>query len=187
MPVSGRGHDSCSLSSGPAGWRLDGNLWLERGQGVLRLAYRVLCDSRWTTRAVHLDLEWAGARRALQLTADNLGHWWVAGEVRSELSGCHDVDLNLSPATNTLPIRRLNLAAGDSQDIHVVWLRLPDLTMTRSAQSYRRVADDAYLFRNLDNGFEALLKVDGDGLVTDYPGGWALAPPPARDPRSAVS
>lgn len=185
--MSGRGHDSCSLSSGPAGWRLDGNLWLEHGQGVLRLAYRVLCDSRWTTRAVHLDLEWAGARRAFQLTTDNLQHWWVAGEVRTELAGCHDVDINLTPATNTLPIRRLNLAPGDSRDIQVVWLRLPELAMTRSVQSYHRTGEDTYLFRNVESGFEALLRVDADGLVTDYPGGWTLSPPNPGDLNSAVS
>lgn len=183
--MSGRGHDTCALSSGPAGWRLDGNLWVERGQGVLRLAYRVLCDSRWNTRAVHLDLEWAGARRAFQLTADNSRHWWVAGEVRSELSGCSDVDLNLTPATNTLPIRRLKLTPGDSEDVQVAWLRLPELALTRSAQSYRRIGQDSYQYRNLESGFEAVLKVDGDGLVVDYPGAWKLAP--AADPTSAVS
>ncbi|MGH2605513.1 MAG: putative glycolipid-binding domain-containing protein, partial [Anaerolineales bacterium] len=63
----------------------------------------------------------------------------------------------------------------------------PELAMTRSVQSYHRTAEDTYLFRNVESGFEALLRVDADGLVTDYPGGWTLSTPNPGHLNSAVS
>src|SRR5712664_99467 len=61
--------------------------------------------------------------------------WWMLqafGAVR-EKSCPHsanvcDIDLAVTPATNTLPIRRLNLEVGQSQEVTAAWLKFPDLT-----------------------------------------------------------
>lgn len=174
-PIEGRGYDACSLSASASGWRLEGALWLKLGEDRLSLKYRVLCDSRWATRAVHLEQEWLGRVETLQLTSDNFQHWWIAGRIRPDLEGCFDVDLSLSPSTNTLPIRRLDLKKGEDRQIDVVWIRTPPREITRARQSYQRLAKDMYRFRSLDSGAEALIRIREDGLVVDYPDGWALA------------
>jgi hypothetical protein len=154
---------------------LEGALWRQLDLGRLSLRYRVLCDSRWATRAVHLEGEWLGEPYSLQLTSDNFQHWWLAGQVRSDLTGCYDVDISLSPATNMLPIRRLDLSLGEERDIDVVWIRLPELEVNRARQSYRRLALDSYQFRSHASGWESVIRVRRDGMVIDYPGGWVLA------------
>ena len=175
-PASGIGYDECSLVSSRAGWRLEGALWRQIDLERLALRYRVLCDTRWATRAVHLEQEWHGEAYSLQLTSDNFQHWWMAGEVRSDLTGCYDVDIGLSPSTNVLPIRRLDLSLGEERDIDVVWIHLPDREVARARQSYRRVALDSYEFRSHDSGWRSVIQVRGDGMVIDYPGGWVRAP-----------
>lgn len=175
-PASGLGYDECSLVSSQAGWRLEGALWRQIERERLTLRYRVLCDSRWATRAVHLEQEWLGQPFSLQLTSDNFQHWWMAGEVRSDLVGCYDVDIGLSPSTNVLPIRRLDLSLGEQRDIDVVWIHLPEREVARARQSYRRVALDLYEFRSHDSGWESIIQVRGDGMVIAYPGGWVPAP-----------
>ena len=49
---------------------------------------------------------------------------WSGTERPPEYSDCVDVDLSFTPATNTLPIRRLGLDIGEEAEIHVAWLRL---------------------------------------------------------------
>lgn len=42
------------------------------------------------------------------------------------LQGCHNVDVGFTPATNMLPLRRLNLASKESQPIKVAYIPLPE-------------------------------------------------------------
>jgi hypothetical protein len=39
------------------------------------------------------------------------------GHVLRDVRGCDDIDLAVTPATNTLPIRRLNLQVGGSESV----------------------------------------------------------------------
>jgi uncharacterized protein len=113
----------------------------------------------------------------LRLHRDPSGRWYaVDGDgrrARQPMAGvddCVDVDLGFTPATNTLPIRRLHLGLNEEKEIAALWLRFPDLTLLRQGQIYRRVGREAYLYRSGD--FQAMLTVDGDGIVTNYDGLW---------------
>jgi hypothetical protein len=81
-----------------------------------------------------------------------------------------DVDLGVTPATNTIPIRRLGLAVGESADISVVSIRFPDLAVAVEEQRYERQAPD--LYRYSSGPYDAELVVDRSGLVLDYEQLW---------------
>jgi hypothetical protein len=100
------------------------------------------------------------------LERDAKGKWTVDGAVDKALKGCTDVDLGCSPSTNTLPIRRLRLGVGASQKIQAAWLRFPDFTIVKAAQTYTRL--DEFTYRYASGTFEAELTVDDDGLVAAY-------------------
>ena len=104
--------------------------------------------------------------RTVALERDAKGNWTVDGVAVKALKGCTDVDLGCSPSTNTLPIRRLRLGVGASQKIQAAWLRFPDFTVVKAAQTYTRL--DEYTYRYKSGTFEADLDVDDDGLVTTY-------------------
>src|SRR2546426_7631018 len=76
--------------------------------------YMIRVDGSWRTREVQVDLE-DGGRRIVSLSADGAGHWSPEGRPSNDLAGCLDVDLEWSPSTNTLPIRRLALAIGETR------------------------------------------------------------------------
>ena len=135
----------------------------------LRLAYRIECDRSWRTRSVSVDLH-RRARRTL--TRDEDGHWFDNGRERPDLAGCADVDIALTPFTNTLPIRRLGLERGVSEDLRVVYIQPEaELKIGADAQRYTRL-DAGYRYESGD--FRADLAVDRDGLVTDYPELWTM-------------
>jgi uncharacterized protein len=84
----------------------------------------------------------------------------------------YDVDLQVTPATNSLPINRLGLKEGESQEIDVVWIGLPGLTLVRQEQKYSRINSGYYKFEIPSTGFRAQLEVDKLGFVINYDTLW---------------
>src|SRR5262245_7798174 len=77
--------------------------------------YRIACDAAWHVRMARVRL--IGADVDIDLTSDGAGHWRDAnGKVLPDLDGALDIDVSATPFTNTLPIRRLDLAEGQSAD-----------------------------------------------------------------------
>lgn len=68
--------------------------------------YSIELDAGWRARKVEVELEDGGQRR-LSLRADGEGNWSHDGQRLGQVAKCIDVDLEWSPSTNTLPIRRL--------------------------------------------------------------------------------
>jgi hypothetical protein len=121
--------------------------------------YRVQCDASWRTQSVEVE-GWIGTERySISFTPDTL-------------DGCIDADLGFTPSTNTLPIRRLNLAIGEEASVSAAWLRFPQLTLERLDQTYRRTGERTYRYTSA-TGFTGELEVDEHGLVITYEGGWA--------------
>lgn len=80
------------------------------------------------------------------------------------------MDLAVTPFTNTLPIRRLGLRAGESADILAAYVSPPDMSVTASRQRYTCLEPGRlYRYRSLDGDFARDIEVDRDGLVVDYP------------------
>jgi uncharacterized protein len=93
-----------------------------------------------------------------------------------DLKGCDDVDLGFTPATNLLPIRRLNLSIGAKAAVRAAWVRFPQLSVEVLDQSYTRLADDRYLYESAGGSFRRELLVDDVGFVLDYPDLWSAEP-----------
>ena len=109
--------------------------------------------------------------KTLSLIVESRGIWRSSGRELRELHGCEDVDLALTPATNTLPIRRLNLPVGGTESVIAAWVKIPDLEIAPLRQRYTRLTKNSYRYES-DTGFTAEIVVDDLGLVTSYPGGW---------------
>jgi uncharacterized protein len=156
------GAEICFLDRVASGsHRLSGTAILAAEGSPYFIEYAVGVDPEWRTRSV--DVTCNDAR--IELTADGSGRWSRPG-----FEGCVDVDLGFTPATNTLPIRRVGLAVGEAADLDVTWLRFPELTIERMKQRYERLADDRFLYSS--PGFAAELRVDEHGLVLEYEGLW---------------
>ena len=139
-------------------------------EAVFAARYRIQCDTAWRCR--ELDVEVIGAARRLRLRGDGHGHWTDGDGARlAALDGAIDVDLPITPFTNTLPIRRLGLAAGGSAELAVVYVRAPELSVEVDRQRYTCIEPlRRYRYEAVDGTFSAELEVDSRGLVLAYPG-----------------
>jgi hypothetical protein len=106
------------------------------------------------------------------LTADDQRRWWSDGKELVDVAGCVDVDISLSPSTNTLPIRRLSLARGEERDVVAAWIRFPDLAIEPLPQRYVRSGESLYRYSSGGGAFTADIEVDDLGLVVKYPPAW---------------
>lgn len=138
--------------------------------GDYAVRYRIECDAGWRCRA--LDVEIVGTASTLRLRGDGRGRWTYADGTRlPALDGAIDVDLPITPFTNTLPIRRLALAAAASAEIDVVYVRTPALSVEVDRQRYTCIEPRRrYRYEAVDGSFTAELEVDDAGLVLTYPG-----------------
>ena len=178
------GFESARLSAGgqaggesaaPQGWLLEGTaLFAYEGQPC-RLDYRIGCDAGWLTRWGRVS-GWLGAAAVeLALEAGGSGGWALNGRPVPGLAGCLDLDLNFSPVTNLLPIRRLNLAVGEAAEVRAAWLRFPEFSLEPLEQVYRRTGPGSYRYESGGGAFVRALEVNAAGFVTRYPGFWEQA------------
>ena len=108
---SGTGIQHLVLSEGPRNIVAEAAVLASQGGSQLAAWFRIECDATW--RATAFEGRLIGDARRLELASDGAGHWRDgAGTELPHLDGAIDVDLPLTPFTNTLPIRRLALGAG---------------------------------------------------------------------------
>jgi uncharacterized protein len=140
------------------------------GNGNFAATFRIVCDGAWHTREIEARL--LDTDRHLILLSDGAGYWRDGnGTPLPHLDGALDVDLPLTPFTNTLPIRRLRLGAGESADLKVAYLTMPELSAIADPQRYVCIEPLArYRFESLDTDFVREIEVDTQGLVLAYPG-----------------
>jgi len=170
-PLDGPGIEHCMLSQGAGGWQLRGTV-IRADDGPLLVRYTVTCDTGWRTRAVEIEREFGSGTRALCLTVDKERRWWSAGAELVAFRGCDDIDLGVTPATNTLPIRRLDLGVGETGAVTAAWVQFPTLAMEPLPQIYTRLDTLHYRYESGNGAYETEIAVDELGLVTRYDKGW---------------
>src|SRR2546430_12642748 len=152
-----------------SGFLLSGLLLQAHRDAPYVVRYSIDVDEAWRTRAVQVEVENDGQHRT-SLVTDGSGRWSHDAELLPDLDDCLDVDLEWSPSTNTLPIRRLGLALGETKPVAAAWVRFPSLEVQRLDQSYERL--DARRYRYRSGRFTADLAVDEDGIVLQYGVNW---------------
>lgn len=169
------GHEHARIHRVPSGWRLQGKVEVRESGVSAQLDYVVECDPTWLTRSVLVYGEAAGRPVRFALSADGAGNWTADDQVLAAVSGALDIDLGFTPATNTLPIRRLALRVGESGKVRCAWLRFPELRLEALDQTYEKLTERSYRYTaNVDGElFSARLETDAYGLVMHYEGLWA--------------
>ena len=146
------------------------------GELHLRNRYELTLGPDWQLRRASVGSSESGGQakpKTLVLERDEAGTWLRDGEELPGLAGCQDIDIEITPFTNSLPVRRLDLAAGESAEVEVAYVAFPELAVGPARQRYscleRGANGSRYRYENPASGFTAELDLDRDGLVLDYP------------------
>ena len=125
---------------------------------LYKVAYRITTNRYWETTFFEITAQ-----------LDDMV-WSVNGRPGEKFNGCIDIDISLTPFTNTLPINRLNLSEKEEKQIDVLYVDVLAREIKPVQQKYRKLSKTDYQYENVPNDFEALLSVDDLGLVVKYPG-----------------
>lgn len=159
--------DHAHLETVTLRWENEG--WTATGEvGREAVTYVVRLSATWQVRQFMLfrDLD----EPDLWLGTDGTGRWGeINGAHRHDLAGCTDIDLSVTPFTNSVPIRRLALDVGDEADVIAAMVDVESLGVLPARQRYRRLAARRFEYTNLESGYRAEFDVDEYGLVHDYP------------------
>lgn len=133
------------------------------------LNYQVVMAMDWVVKSIHISIELNGEQSTI--TGQNVnGVWLINNQEASEFKGFKFIDISLTPFTNTLVINNLFLAGRVEQEVDVIYIDILEREVNAAKQRYTRRSSDRFLFQHLENDFEALILVDGEGFVLEYPG-----------------
>ncbi len=167
------GHEACRVTALEKGCQVSGTAVFLYERQACRLDYSIACDAGWQTLSAEV-WGWVGGQGvSVEVVREASGLWRLNGSECPEVAGCTDVDLNFSPSTNTLPIRRLDLKIGQTVAVRAAWLRFPSFALEPLEQSYERLDTHAYRYTSAGGRFTARVGVDEIGLVMDYGEIWA--------------
>ena len=153
--------------------RIEGEVVFAEDRRPCAVSYRVDCDDRGMTSRAYVRVRRDGNLCARTLVRHREGSWTVDGQPAPRLQGLSDVDLSITPSTNSLPIRRLGLGVGERADVSAAWMQFPSLEVVVLRQSYRRVECGRYEYEAPEHAFRGEMTVDPDGIVLGYGQLWA--------------
>ena len=168
------GGEQACIEQTAEGWRLTGRLHAREASARVQLRYVIECSPDWCTRRAVVTGSASGVPMRFEFMADGAGHWTLNGVPLPLVEGALDLDLGFTPATNLLPIRRLELAVGERAEVRTAWLRFPELRVEALEQSYLREAPRVFRYEAKVDGerFRARLDTDEFGRVLLYEGLW---------------
>lgn len=164
------GHEYAELRRDESEWLLTGVALFEHEGLPCRIEYEVKCDDAWSTRSAAIAGQVGEQSVYVRIIALADRSWEINDKVALQVAGCTDIDLNFSPSTNLLPIRRLNLDIGDASRVRAAWLRFPSFTLEPLEQTYRRISER--IFRYESANFVAELEISESGLPLRYGNIW---------------
>jgi hypothetical protein len=159
--------EHASLRESEDGYRLQGVVAVPLENVPCHIEYTVLVDLQWRAGEVRAAIVIPSGVREIVLRSHPTQGWVLDGVAAPFLRDCHDIDLGWTPATNTIPIRRLELEIGETASIAVAWIRFPELDVVRNEQHYTRLASDRWRYRSGEFDFE-LATDPVSGLVLTY-------------------
>ncbi len=158
----GDGDETVTLRWENEGWTAIGEVGREAVSYVLRLS------ALWQVRQFLLFRD--SDEPDLWLGNDGTGRWGeMNGAHRTDLDGCTDLDLHVTPFTNSLPIRRLQLDEGDAAEILVATVDVETLGVVPVKQRYEHLSPGTWRKTDVRTETSIDFHIDDYGLVQDEP------------------
>ena len=161
--------ENCLVNTFKTGSEINSTIIGKYDGKIYQVDYQIKTNQHWETVFFEIKSRHSSKVEYLRFESDGKGNWLADGRQANHFKGCIDIDIPLTPFTNTLPINRLKLAQDATQQIQVIYIDLLEHQIRRVRQQYTRLSDTTYHYENVPNDFEANITVDESGLVVDYP------------------
>lgn len=161
--------EHCLVKTTAAGREINSTIIGYYEGNIYKAEYRVETNSNWEVISADITGTYADQTVLVRLENNGGADWLLDGKEDERFRGCVDVDIPLTPFTNSLPINRLRLEENKEQVIKVIYIDILSQKISVVQQKYIRLSSGIYHYENIPNDFEADIEVDGSGFVVDYP------------------
>jgi uncharacterized protein len=161
--------ENCLVEISPSGADISSVLVGKYESRLYRVEYHIKTNPDWETQFVQITSRHSNREQQFRLHKYSTNKWIADGKTIREFDGCTDVDIAITPFTNTLPINRLKLHINETQEVRVIYFDLLQHEVRAVQQQYTRLAELKYHYENIPNDFETDITVDENGFVVDYP------------------
>jgi len=168
------GHEYSRLFFENLKWNLKGTAIFFYKNLPCKIDYKIVCNPEWQTLSSNVS-GWVGDKEInCKISVDKKKRWLLNNKFCPEVLECIDLDLNFSPSTNLLPIRRLKLTAGEKGAVKAAWLRFPGFKLELLEQTYYKLDKETYRYESNNGKFIRVIKVNKSGMITIYPDYWEV-------------
>src|SRR5690349_14221226 len=101
--------ENCFLSISREGVDVNAVIIGAYNSKIFRVEYVIKANKNWETILCEIKTQFVDGINYLSLQSDGKGNWVLNGSAAQQFNGCIDIDISLTPFTNTLPINRLKL------------------------------------------------------------------------------
>lgn len=161
--------ENCLINESAAGVEVFSSIIGYYEEKIYKVEYRIKTNANWETIFFEIISRINNQTQTISGESDGKGNWSKNGLSLEQFNGCIDIDISLTPFTNTLPIRRLQLQPHETREIQVLYCNLLNGQTMPVRQQYTCVSATEFHYENIPNDFEANIVVDGSGFVVDYP------------------
>ncbi len=161
--------ENCLVKTNDSGSEINSVIIGQYEEKIYRVEYRIKTNPAWETLLVELHARHSNRQQDYIFKGDGKGNWIVNGKHAIAFNGCIDIDIPLTPFTNTLPIERLRLSKNEERQIKVIYFDILENHIRPVTQKYVCLSKTQFHYENIPNDFEATIEVDNLGLVVDYP------------------
>lgn len=150
-------------------WTCTGSIAGDADGKPVTINYKIEADENGNVKSLFV----AGPTQKLHFIRKANNTWFSEkGHHLARFDGCTDVDLSMSPSTNTFPIKRVS-QGGNTIDINVIYVDVLTMRASPAKQRYVMIDPTHFEYQNISTGFSATLETDNDGWVNSYPGIWS--------------
>jgi hypothetical protein len=133
--------------------------------------YELRLTNAWIVYDAELKVNLADQEQSVKLIHNKSGEW-SDGELHilPGLEDCMDIDISVTPFTNTLPVKRLCFKPGESRELKMVYIDLPSFELKMSRQRYTWLGNNRFIYEGIDTGYRNEITFNPEGFVIQYPG-----------------
>jgi hypothetical protein len=161
--------ENCLINDTAFGKEITSTIIGEHEGKIYLVEYSIRTNQNWETIFFEVFSRHSDHTQNICFESDGKGNWTHGGAPLTQFQGCIDIDISLTPFTNSLPINRLKLSQQQEQEIQVIYVNLLEQQIASVRQRYRRLSETEYHYENVPKDFEATIQVDKQGFVIDYP------------------
>ena len=162
--------ENCILTITDIGSEISSSIIGTYANQLFKIEYQIRTNQYWETTFFEIKSQLNNTIEIIRFRKEGKERWYVNGQLDGKFNGCIDIDISLTPFTNTLPINRLKLSEKEGEQIEVLYVDVLGRKMMPVQQKYIKLSQTDYKYENVPNDFESVIVVDDLGLVVEYPG-----------------